>query len=485
MRKFFTLIVVSLFAVCYANAGYVTKGDKTLYTFRSLSQIEGSGVTGSNGDYEVASDLEIAATDTLRVEDGDNVKLGADVTITICGYGDLAPANGAVFDRTSKRFLPQCVAFSSETADGEVRNVTFNYCGLKYVGSKNFTIYNCQFYRVNSYNGGQGAITLASSGNAVTVEKCRFEKCDIPAIGGAANFLCGLTFKDNYLSDCNMANTNKPFVNVTVAGDMPIVIEGNTVVGNKRTMVGGIGVSNMYNLSGENKVYIRNNDVRNCRYGVTGFGQMEMVVTGNTLIDNCYETNANNGGSGISFYDPYIKATYYASGNRIEGNLWGITVIGGKEANFGNVSVPETDPSYNPGGNIFSNNGNGGVKYDLYNNSSNTIYAQNNTWGVDEQTEEKIETVIFHKNDNASLGEVIFMPAKSSSGVSDVTVAENAYYDIAKDCVVLSEKTDANVFSVNGTLVKSVKNVKTIDMSGLDSGVYVVKTTKSSVKIVK
>ena len=42
-------------------------------------------------------------------------------------------------------------------------------------------------------------------------------------------------------------------------------------------------------------------------------------------------------------------------------------------------------------------------------------------WGVDIQDEESIETVIFHKKDNAELGEVIYMPCASDiSSISDI-----------------------------------------------------------------
>ena len=82
--------------------------------------------------------------------------------------------------------------------------------------------------------------------------------------------------------------------------------------------------------------------------------------------------------------------------------------------------MDENDPDYNPGNNTFVNNGNGGVLYDLYNNSTNTVYAQGNTWNVSEQTEEEIEKVVFHQNDNASLGQVIFMPAATTTGINDV-----------------------------------------------------------------
>lgn len=90
-----------------------------------------------------------------------------------------------------------------------------------------------------------------------------------------------------------------------------------------------------------------------------------MTIKNNTIVDNQYETNAMNGGSGISIYDSNGVQTAIITGNRIEQNLWGITVIGGKEVNIGKTENPAAD-DYNPGHNIFKDNGNGGKLYDLY-----------------------------------------------------------------------------------------------------------------------
>lgn len=473
--------------IAASGSAYTTKGDKSVYTFKTLSEIDGSGVTASgDGTYTVSNTLEIAATDTLRLEDGDNVLLMTDVEVNVQGYGDFTPSVNATFDRASRFQNPRGVSFSSETADGELNNVTFRYCALKYAGKKDFSVKNCKFYNVTTAMNSNGAIALGCSGNmTVTVENCRFEDCEVTGIGGAANFTCGVTFKNNYMKDCNTANVNKPFVNLTVGGDLPVVIEGNTIVGNKRNMVGGIGVSNLLNHAGAKNVIIRNNDVRYCRYGITTTGPMNAVISGNTLIENCYESNAMNGGSGISVYDPYYMQTVMISGNYIEGSLWGVTVIGCKDANLGKTSVPEDDATYNPGGNEFKNNGNGGVKYDLYNNSTNTVYAQNNTWGVDTQDESSIETVIFHKKDNASLGEVIFMPAKSGSGINEVEATADIYYDASSDMVKLPEVADARVYTMNGAMVLAAKGVSAVELSELSSGVYVVKACGKAIKVVK
>ena len=127
-----------------------------------------------------------------------------------------------------------------------------------------------------------------------------------------------------------------------------------------------------------------------------------------------------------------MKQTAYISGNHIEGNLWGITVIGCGEVNIGKTKVSTEAADYKPGRNVFVNNGNNGLLYDIYNNSTNTVYAQGNIWNVENQDRESIEKVVFHKNDNPSLGEVIFMPAGDPAGIKQAIADKrnNAIYRV-------------------------------------------------------
>jgi hypothetical protein len=175
-------------------------------------------------------------------------------------------------------------------------------------------------------------------------------------------------------------------------------------------------VANWYGVDGLTTT-IANCEVRNSRYGLTTMGVMDVYITDNQLINNRFEQNPMNGGSAISLYDPYYKQKVYISGNRLEKSLWGITVIGCGDVNIGKTEVGEDAEDYNPGGNVFVDNGFDGNLYDLYNNSVNTVWAQGNTWNVATQDSTSIEGVIFHKNDDASLGEVIFMPAATESGI--------------------------------------------------------------------
>ena len=85
-----------------------------------------------------------------------------------------------------------------------------------------------------------------------------------------------------------------------------------------------------------------------------------------------------------------------------------------------------------PGGNVFVDNGNKGVLYDLYNNSAFDVPARGNTWNVDDQNDlEAIEDVIVHQVDNELYGLVDFAPL--NSGITDVkaaTVTDGRYYNL-------------------------------------------------------
>ena len=174
-----------------------------------------------------------------------------------------------------------------------------------------------------------------------------------------------------------------------------------------------------------NKVVIKNNVVKENRYGINVTGPVNAYIIDNDIVDNTYETNANNGGSGISIYDSAGKGAAYIKGNLIQNNLWGVTIIGSPEVNAGKVE-DKNAADYNPGENVFKNNGNNNVLYDLFNNGPKTVYAQGNLWNVEAQDSVSIEKVVWHKVDNETLGLVIFMPAGKTEQTSVTEVKTTA-----------------------------------------------------------
>lgn len=401
------------------------------YSFSSMANVDTTGVTKeADGIYLVSKGFTVAVGDVLTIDNKSTVKLGPDVMIYVEGEVNFAPADTATIVAADKDNPCKGFQFTGDSkASTLIKNITFDVPGIRYVREAPLTVEHCAFLNTTSnVNSGAASISFVHNNGGNKVTDCRFIDTYGSAIAGGANILTGIEIENCYLKNCVTSNTNRPYLNLTVGGDNPVVVKNNTIIGAKLNMPGAITVANLLSLNGDNKVTVEGNYAENCRYGINIMGRMNAVVKNNKLVDNHYELNANNGGSGITAYNTSI----YIEGNHIEGSLWGITLVGSTLANIGKIDKEAND--YNPGNNVFLNNGNCGTApeggnsaydptkpYDLYNNTTNEVYAQNNHWSVAQQTEELIETVIFHKNDNPSLGQVIFMPANDSDGVETIS----------------------------------------------------------------
>jgi hypothetical protein len=437
MKKFYAFLLMAAMAVGAMADEFVTDGTGNVYTFNSLSQIEGTGVTlQDDGSYLVSADFTIAEGDVLQLLNNDVIKMADGVRITLDGDADFTPADTAVVTRDAVDSKPKGFWMMGENGNANMKNVTFEYVGVVF-GGLNSSLHadNCTFTLHNGKSSSSGALSFNASCGGNIVENCYFIENTLNAIGNGASNPVGIIIRDCIFWHNTTDNRNKPQINLTCAGDYDVYITGNAVIGGQFTMSGGIGVSNMMGMGHTGKVYIEDNYIADNRYGITTIGSIDAIIRNNTMIDNCYETNPNNGGSCVSIYDSSSSSNIYMEGNWMEGGLWGITVpSGAPNINLGKVEDPEAE-DYNPGNNTFVNNGNGGVLYDLFNNGTGTIWAQGNTWNVDEQTEEKIEEVIYHQVDDPSKGLVIFMPAHQDgpSSVEEIEAAQQTdglYYNL-------------------------------------------------------
>ena len=440
-----TLLALLLTTCLSMSHAFKTQGDGTTYTFEKLAQTEGTGVTKADDKtYIVLSNDTIAEGDTFTLAEdfveGMTVKFGNEVTFVIEGKAELSSpicivADGDIIDgdfpiytyagsimtfitftKNGEDDVPYGIKLSGANADEFVKvyGLRFEYLGLANYSESDVQIDNCEFYR---HNGSQsGALFLGSSQKTTYLTGSTFSECGKAAIGGAANYSCPIYISYCLFQQNSQNNQNIPQLNLTAAADITIIgcrIEGDPT----KNMVGGIGVSNFMSYPNTN-LAITECKIEDNRYGIGTVGPIANIrIDDCTLLNNRYESNPMNGGSGISLYDPYQQTQAVVSGCHIEGSLWGVTIIGCKNVNLGCL---DKSGAYNPGGNVFKDNGNGGQLYDLYNNSTLTVYAQNNTWNVSEQTQEQIETVIFHKADDASLGEVIYWPAAANTGIRTI-----------------------------------------------------------------
>ena len=424
MKKLITSLLLTVLCTT-AFAQFTTAGNGTTYNIHTLAGIDGTGIVACEVSenvpptYQLTQSITIANGDKFVMDNGIDLFFNKDVTLTIEGEADFNLTNGSSFDSATDDEEPLNAAVRiAGTTTTQFNKCTFYEVGLQLMSEGATHVNRCSFY---CHDGSSAAaLYFISAGAASTIENCYFEWCAKAAIGSAANASQPLTIKNCTFEMNSAANNNVPQINITAAN--PLTIEGCVINGNSvNNMVGGIGISNF--MSYDADITVSNCEIRNNRYGIGLVGPAASIrIKDCTLVNNCYETNPMNGGSGISLYDPYQQTKAVISGNHIEGSLWGVTIIGCKDVNLGCLEEGE---NYNPGGNVFKDNGNNGELYDLYNNSTLTVYAQNNTWNVSEQTEEQIESVIFHKNDKSSLGEVIFMPAANTTGIDFVQRSTN------------------------------------------------------------
>ena len=454
MKKFYAFLALAAVAVGAMADDFVSDGSGNVYTFNSLSQIEGTGVSlQDDGSYLVSADFTISEGDVLQLLNNDLIKMANGVRITMNGNADFAPADTAVITRDVEGSNPKGFWMMGENGNANLKNVTFEYVGVVF-GGANSSLHadNCTFTLHNGKSSSSGAISFNASCDNNIIENCYFIENTLNAIGNGATNPVGIIIRNNLFWHNTTANRNKPQINLTVGGPYDVLIADNQVIGGQFNLSGGIGLSNMMGLGHTGTNIIENNYIADNRYGITTIGSVDAIIRNNKMVNNCYEANPNNGGSCISIYDSSSSANVYIEGNWMEGGFWGITVpTGAPNINLGKVEDSEAE-DYNPGNNTFVNNGNGGVLYDLFNNGTATIWAQGNTWNVAEQTEENIEEVIYHQVDDPNLGLVIFMPAhqEEPSAVEEIEAAQQAdglYYNLMGQPV---ENPTNGIFIHNG-----------------------------------
>lgn len=424
MKKLFTLFLTAAAALSL---------QAKVYTFEALSQIENSGVTYADGVYTVAADASLSdAVDLdeggitvsktqitinegndLQLTGGEIVKFAGSVQLVVKGEALFNPEAGATFTAAEgSEATAKGIWVNGDAANAVVENIAFKYVGLTFsngTGSGHLEMRNCTMDLFNGKNS-QQAVSFNASSDGHVIENCTFTGAMVSAIGSGSNTPVGIAIRNCTFLGNSTQKRNRPVINMSV-GAYDITIENNLIKGlGVNTLAGGIAVSNLLGGAiGEAKIYVRNNVIQDNRYGITLTGKGNIFIEDNVIVNNHFESNPNIGGSGINITDAKGVANAFIRGNLITGSYWGVTVIGTTTTavNMGKTDDPEA-ADYNPGQNVLRDNGVDGVPYDLYNNSPATVYAQGNVWGVTKQTADQIATVIFDKNDDANLGEVIF-----------------------------------------------------------------------------
>lgn len=425
MKKTLVFLIAIFISVITLDAQWVSPGNGTTYTFADLVDItEGVVTVGENG-YLVNADLTISAGDVLQINDQTARVDIAEVLVTINGSMVCTNTN----TRTKFYGLNETNHFSMrfENATGCLLKKMYfsDGAGIKVIES-DVTFDDVKFvYFTRDYS--NSVINILNCNP--TIKNCYFMLNEGSAIGSPVNGMASPQIL-NCDFDTNVNGINAPQINLGPGAEDTIRIVGNEIYTiMAQWYVGGISIADLMGME-STKVLLKDNIIRDGRYGYNQQGErISSVIVGNQFINNNHEENPMNGGSGISIYGNSTTNKAILRNNLITGNLWGITAIYYHDIDMGT----EDDWGYNE----IHDNGNGGVIYDLYNNSACDLMAVGNKWNSTDYDE--IESHIYHQADDPSLGLVTFYPYVGSEGVDEIPaenmLKDNLYYTLEGRCL--------------------------------------------------
>ena len=441
MKKLVILIAIIVGLCPTIIAQWVSPGNGTTYTFADLVDItEGVVTVGENG-YLVNADLTISAGDVLQINDQTARVDIAEVLVTINGSMVCTNTN----TRTKFYGLNETNHFSMrfENATGCLLKKMYfsDGAGIKVIES-DVTFDDVKFvYFTRDYS--NSVINILNCNP--TIRNCYFMLNEGSAIGSPVNGMASPQIL-NCDFDTNVNGINAPQINLGPGAEDTIRIVGNEIYTiMAQWYVGGISIADLMGME-STKVLLKDNIIRDGRYGYNQQGErISSVIVGNQFINNNHEENPMNGGSGISIYGNSTTNKAILRNNLITGNLWGITAIYYHDIDMGT----EEEWGYNE----IHDNGNGGVIYDLYNNSACDLMAVGNKWNSTDYDE--IESHIYHQADDPSLGLVTFYPYVGSEGIDEIPaenmLKDNLYYTLEGRCLGAKLPEDyKGVYILNG-----------------------------------
>ncbi len=405
-------LLITLLSTVSIFAQYTTPGTGVNWNLDSLVLYSSGVVVGTFPNYQINNNVIVAANDELNVSAGSNVIFATpSAGIEVNG---IFKAIGTATDS---------IVFTSSIEDS-----TGYYIGFRFNANPNSNLSQIKYARIfyadygfrcinaspvlsNSYLYKCGRGVQLSSSNAVIKDNVieRSYEYGITMTLGSSPLIEG----NHLIKNNTKATSALNQISIGLQGNNSPIIRNNIIEGGESIPTGGISLWVNGSTAFSNAV-IEGNQIFNNSFGMTLYstsnGIINAVVRDNIIYNNNINPNAMVSGSGINingspFNQPLIKR------NIIYGNWWGITIQNGStvqpgpQPNIGNVENSDTTDD---GMNIIYGNVQGLNVYDLYNNCTNDIYAQNNDWGVYDSL--SIEDHIFHKVDNPLHGLVKFIP---------------------------------------------------------------------------
>jgi len=465
---------------------YTTPNTGVNWTLDDIAAASPSTITVSGSDYALLENLVVSENDTIIISSDLVLEIDSDLLITVFGTFTINANSVAI---TALDELNPYEGFRfEEFSQINIQNTSIEFGGGMKVLTEDFTLNNCLI--TNNVEGGAttgAVISLTRGMPQITNNTISYN--ELPAIASAANNMVSAYIFNNHIEGNNQLNSNRPQINMgtTMVNDSLKIIN-NTIIGDPSLdQVGGIAVANL--VGGSIRAIIDGNTIQNNRYGLTILGPDSFAsLRYNIIEDNNTQNIPFQGGSGVSLNTNSGTMEVIAEGNEIRRNLWGITVIGTASINLG-------DEIGSFGNNVFSENGNEGELYALYNNTPNTIMAKNNCW-IEGQvnTLADAESVIFHQVDDTSLGEVIFDPVGTGCdnlSVEDIDLGSFHFYPNPSEGQInfnnIHSFTEINIYGIQGNLLlnKAISEGKNNLTFNLPKGLYFISFKNETQRVVQ
>lgn len=451
MKKFLLVFLFFISLTSVLNAQWVSPGNGTSYTLPDLVNVTGGAVTQGPDGFLINTDLTISTNDVLVIDNQVSRIDAAAILLTI--NGSMVCTNTGS-NRVKFYGLNETEHFKIRFENAVGCNIKKMYfsdgAGIKVIESE-VTFDDVKFvYFTRDYC---NAVIDVFNCDPV-IKNCYFMLNQSAAISSPANGQASPQIL-NCDFDTNVTDINSPQINLGPGGQDTIRIVGNEIYTiMAQWYVGGISVADLMG-TGSTKVLLKDNIIREGRYGYNQQGQtISSVIEGNQFLNNFHEENPMNGGSGISIYGSSTNNKAILRNNVITGNLWGITAIYLHDIDLG------TEDDW--GNNEIHDNYNSGVIYDLYNNSACDITAVGNKWGTIHESD--IEDHIVHQTDDPSLGLVTYIPFVGYDQITETIDPKDL------------DLSEATLYTINGQRVRYSKS--------LNPGVYIVITDQGAKKIV-
>lgn len=451
MKKFLLVFLFFISLTSVLNAQWVSPGNGTSYTLPDLVNVTDGAVTQGPDGFLINTDLTISTNDVLVIDNQVSRIDAAAILLTI--NGSMVCTNTGS-NRVKFYGLNETEHFKIRFENAVGCNIKKMYfsdgAGIKVIESE-VTFDDVKFvYFTRDYC---NAVIDVFNCDPV-IKNCYFMLNQSAAISSPANGQASPQIL-NCDFDTNVTDINSPQINLGPGGQDTIRIVGNEIYTiMAQWYVGGISVADLMG-TGSTKVLLKDNIIREGRYGYNQQGQtISSVIEGNQFLNNFHEENPMNGGSGISIYGSSTNNKAKLRNNVITGNLWGITAIYLHDIDLG------TEDDW--GNNEIHDNYNSGVIYDLYNNSACDITAVGNKWGTIHESD--IEDHIVHQTDDPSLGLVTYIPFVGYDQITETIDPKDL------------DLSEATFYTINGQRVRYSKS--------LNPGVYIVITDQGAKKIV-